>query len=85
MGLPICGKCVAEMQPYTKLNKGFRYILVVIDCYLKFVWVEPLKDKTGSTVARAMETILTKATYTPRNLQSDQETEFYNNIFKTYD
>ena len=73
---------LAEMQPYAKLNKGYRYILVVIDCYSKFVWVEPLKDKTGSTVARAMEKILTRAAYIPKNLQSDQGTEFYNNIFK---
>jgi hypothetical protein len=81
VGLPIYGKWT-EMQPYAKLNKGFRYILVVIDCYSKFVWVEPLKDKTGPTVARAMERILTRATYIPKNLQSDQGTEFYNNIFK---
>ena len=46
------------------------------------MWVEPLKDKTGPTVARAMKKILTRTAYIPKNLQSDQGTEFYNNIIK---
>lgn len=36
---------LVEMQPYAKSNKGFRYILVVINAFSKYVWVMPLKSK----------------------------------------
>lgn len=29
---------LVEMIPYAKINKGFRYILVVINVFSKFVW-----------------------------------------------
>lgn len=70
-----------EMQPYEDINKGYRYILVVIDCYSKYVWVRPLKNKTGVEVASKMKSILNKAGYIPKNIQSDHGTEFYNKYF----
>ncbi|KAJ8910226.1 hypothetical protein NQ315_015918 [Exocentrus adspersus] len=45
---------LAEMQPYAKSNRGHRYILVVIDCYSKYVWTRAVKNKTASEVAKAM-------------------------------
>lgn len=72
---------LAEMQPYATQNKGYRYILVVIDCYSKFVWAKPIKHKNGEEVTKAMQDIFRKARYTPTNLQSDNGTEFYNRTF----
>ena len=34
---------------------GFKYILVVIDCFSKFLWLIPMKDKTGIETSRALE------------------------------
>ncbi|KAJ8962878.1 hypothetical protein NQ318_001286 [Aromia moschata] len=31
------------MIPYAKVNKGFHYILVVINVFSKFVWAQPVK------------------------------------------
>ncbi|KAJ8913491.1 hypothetical protein NQ315_002642 [Exocentrus adspersus] len=73
---------LAEMQPYAKSNRGHRYILVVIDCYSKYVWTRAVKNKTASEVAKAMRGILNDANYAPRNCQSDQGLEFYNKSFK---
>ena len=36
---------LVEMQEWKKVNKGFRYILNVIDCFSKYAWSVPLKDK----------------------------------------
>ena len=36
-----------EMQEWKKVSKGNRYILNVIDCFSKFAWSVPLKDKKG--------------------------------------
>ena len=33
------------MQLTSKFNKGFRFLLCVIDIFSKYAWVIPLKDK----------------------------------------
>ena len=41
----ICGADLADMQLLNKFNKGYRFLLCVIDIYSKYAWVIPLKDK----------------------------------------
>ena len=41
----ICDADLADMQLRSKFNKGFRFLLRVIDIYSKNAWVFPLKDK----------------------------------------
>ena len=41
----IWGADLADMQLISKSNKGFRFLLCVIDIYSKYAWVVPLKDK----------------------------------------
>ena len=41
----IWGADLADMQLISKSNKGFRFLLCVIDIYSKYAWVIPLKDK----------------------------------------
>ena len=35
----------ADMQLISKFNKGFRFLLCVIDIFSKYAWVVPLKNK----------------------------------------
>lgn len=70
---------LVEMIPLSKRNKGYNYILCVIDCFTKYAWVVPLKTKTGNEVAKAMSKIL--AVCTPKLLQVDNGKEFYNKTF----
>lgn len=72
---------LAEMQTFAKVNRGYRYILVVINTFSKFVWALPLKSKTGEEVAKAIATIFTKPKNIPKNLQTDLGKEFYNKHF----
>lgn len=72
---------VAEFIPYSKSNKGFKYILLVINCFSKYLWAEPVKNKTGAEVSKAMEKLLRSST-PPKNLQTDLGKEFYNTPFK---
>jgi hypothetical protein len=71
---------LVEMLPYSKFNRGYRYILIVINTFSKYVWASPLKSKQGKDVTLAMENILQKTT-TPNNLQTDLGKEFYNHHF----
>ena len=47
-----------DMQAFSKDNKGIKYLLTVIDVFSKFVWIDPLKRKTGKEVAHAFSRIL---------------------------
>ncbi|KAE9522391.1 hypothetical protein AGLY_017222 [Aphis glycines] len=69
-----------DVQSHSKQNYGFKYILVIIDTYTKYVWVEPLKNKTAKECTRGMLNILKKAQ--PKLLQTDNGTEFYNKEFQ---
>lgn len=71
-----------EMIPYAKINQGYKYILVVINVFSKFVWCEPVKNKSGNEIARAMKRILSNIKLLPKNLQTDMGKEFYNKEFK---
>lgn len=68
-----------EMIPYARQNGGFKYILTVIDCFSKYAWAVPLKTKSAKNVVVAMEKILRERQ--PKNMQTDNGTEFYNKDF----
>ena len=36
-----------DMQAFSKDNNGIKYLLTLIDIFFKFVWIIPLKRKTG--------------------------------------
>ena len=42
-----------DMQAFSKVKNGIKYVLSVIDIFSKFVWIIPLKRKTGQEVANA--------------------------------
>jgi hypothetical protein len=71
---------LVEMIPYSSKNNGFRYILVVINCFSKFVWAFPLKTKSGNEVAENMEKVFQQQQ--PKNLQTDLGKEFFNKTFQ---
>ena len=48
------------MESYWRINKGYKYLLTVIDNYSKFSWALPLKRKTSAAVATAFKSILAK-------------------------
>ena len=41
----IWGVYLVDMQLLSKFDKGFRFLLCVIDIFSKYAWVIPLKDK----------------------------------------
>ena len=46
------------MQLISKFNKGFRFLLCVIDIFSKYAWVIPLKNKKGISIVNAFQKIL---------------------------
>ncbi|XP_051173479.1 uncharacterized protein LOC127289537 [Leptopilina boulardi] len=72
---------LVEITTYAKENKGYKYILTVIDIFSKFAWAVPVKNKTGEDVTAAMKSVLHQGRV-PKNLHVDQGKEFYNTHFK---
>ena len=54
----IWGADLADMQLISKFNKGFRFLLCLIDIYSKYPWVIPLKDKKCITITNAFQKVL---------------------------
>jgi hypothetical protein len=46
------------MMEFGEENDGIKFVLLDIDILSKYLWMRPLKDKKGSTVARAFKDIL---------------------------
>ena len=78
----IWGADLADMQLLSKFNKGFRFLLSVIDIFSKYVWVVPLKDKKGVSIAGAFQKILDDLNRKPNKIWADKGSGFYNNSFK---
>ena len=53
----IWGADLAGMQLINKFNKGFKFLLRVIDICRKHAWVIPLKDKKGTTITNDFQKI----------------------------
>ena len=70
------------MQLISKFNKGFRFLLCVIDIFSKYAWVVPLKDKKRLSIVNAFQKILDDSNRKPNKIWVDKGSEFYNNSFK---
>ena len=65
-------------------NRGYRYVLVIIDNFSKFGWTVPLKNKNAQTIKDSFENILINSKRKPNLIKSDRGKEFYNNIFQDF-
>ena len=74
----IWGADLVEMQEWSRINKGYKYMLNVIDVYSKYAWSVPLKDKKGDTVTETFKYIVRSSNRIPKHLWVDQGKEFYN-------
>ena len=63
---------------YKYRNKGYSYILVLIDVFTKMVYARPLKKKNKFETAIALESIFKGLDHLPNTLITDEGLEFYN-------
>ena len=69
---------LVDMQYYAKTNKGYRYILMIIDVFSKYGWAIPLKRKTGSEMVEAFTQLWDSGEKPPKFLWTDKGREFDN-------
>ena len=78
----IWGADLVDMQLISKFNKGFRFLLYVIDIFSKYAGVIPLKYKNVVSIVDASQKILDDSNRKPSKIWVDKGSEFYYNSFK---
>ena len=66
---------MADLIEYPQLkfqNNGYVYILVIIDCFTRRVWIEPMKRKNAQWTADAFEAVFKKFNEFPVHIITDR-------------
>src|SRR6267154_2654310 len=72
---------LVDMSLLSNENDSHRYLLTCIDVFSKYARVEPLKNKSGSTLTAAFAKMIEQQQC--KLLQTDKGTEFLNASFQT--
>ena len=76
---------LVDMQKLSKWNKGFKYLLTVIDVLSKRAWAEPLETKSGPDMVKALTQIQKKLSpHQPLRVQTDDGKEFFNQTVQAW-
>ena len=67
---------LADFRSLSEYNDGQNYLLIVIDVFSRFCWVEGLETKENVEVKEALERILARTGRIPRRLRTDNGKEF---------
>ena len=70
-----------DMPEQLEANDDYRYMLTVIDCFTKMVWLYKLKDKQTKTVIEQFRVLFQECDELPANLQTDLGKEFNSRAF----
>lgn len=74
---------LANVANTSKFNDGINYLLIVIDVFSKYLFVQHVKTKRAKDVLEAFELILRQGRK-PQIVYSDKGAEFNNKLFKTF-
>ena len=70
------------MQLIIKFNKGFRFLLCVIEIFSKYAWVICLNYEKSVSIVNAFQKVLDDSNRKPNRIWVDKGSEFYNTSFK---
>ena len=65
-------------------NRGYRYVLVIIDNFNKFGWKIPLKNKNAQTTKDSLENFWTNSKRKQNLIETDRGRKFLKNIFEKF-
>jgi len=72
---------ILDMSRWSRFNKGFKYILVIIDVFTRKGYAYPLKKKAMNYVVEAMEEFFTNE-FVPETIVSDSDASFSGKAFQ---
>ena len=80
---------LADLSMYSRFNRGYKYILCVIDTFSKYGYMIPMKSKNAEETAKAFENLFKSEKDHPKFCWMDKGSEFWNkkvveNVMKKY-
>jgi len=72
---------LVSLENLSKINHGYKYILMCIDVFSKFLWAQPLKLKDAISICKAFQNIVNLGRK-PYKVRTDKGKEFVNSKFK---
>lgn len=73
---------LVDLSSLSRYNDAFRFLLTCVDCFSRFAWIKPVKNKSASSVTAAFTEILNDGRR-PTYVQSDKGSEFLNSTFQS--
>src|SRR5437773_2215328 len=70
---------LVEMEP----ERGYKFILTIVDVFSKFAWAIPLKSKTGQEMTETFERVFKESGRIPKKIWTDKGREYYNKTFRS--
>ncbi|KAK3105391.1 hypothetical protein FSP39_024116 [Pinctada imbricata] len=78
---------LADVSNLAKENVRIKYLLVIIDVFSRFLWVQPLQSKQHGPVLEALNKVISSGRQ-PKEIRTDKGSEFKNKwlaeFFKTH-
>ena len=77
--------CMADLVEYPRykfVNRGYKFILILIDCFSRVIWAVPMKEKSAKWTSDAFMSIFKNFDEFPKNLITDGGLEFFNSLVR---
>ena len=71
-------KDLGKKRSFPSKNWGVKYLLCVVDVFMKYAWVKPLKEKLAETLLSGFVGTVNESKCKPNKLQVDRGRELYN-------
>ena len=71
---------IKDMSQYAEENDGYKYALIGMDAFSRYVWGTPLKSKSTDTVTKSVKAIFDKTGRTPKIFLTDAGGEFKSKV-----
>jgi transposase InsO family protein len=73
-----------DMNSYKDTNRGYRYIMTIVDVFSRKVWLENLKMKFSFNARDALKRVIQRAGVSPSHIISDGGSEFIGEAMAKY-
>lgn len=67
-----------DVNRFSQTNDGYKFILIAIDVFSRFLFAEPLLTKSGTHVAAALTKMIKRFPHPIQRIQSDKGKEYFN-------
>jgi transposase InsO family protein len=73
-----------DLSQFSEQNDGYKWLLIVMDIYSRYVFIRPLRNKSGLSVLQALKSIIEESNLHPQKFETDLGGEYWNKHVRDY-